>query len=266
MRCVEFVGVPGVGKSTLSASVVSSLQRKLPVTVLSQDRAMYLAAKEGCEKTVRSILRLLPETLGERFFKALGGRTYWQQEMVLGYLLANHDLLHSIFQEPLFNKYSIPERKVVVSSLLSSGGLLGLLKESPKEGWVFFDEGILQKSMLFVSPYGTAGDDIVHRYLSRITLPEVVVHLRGDRKVCLERMLGRGKGLTSRLRAQSAEQVDTFLENSMKHWELVTAWLRSNTTIPVLDVGTDRELPDMTAHLAGILEEVIRERSVLQMD
>lgn len=259
MRSIEFIGLPGVGKTTLSNAAAASLQRRLPVTVLTQDKATFLAAKDGCEKSLRTVLHLLPEALGIRLFKALGGRTYWQQELVLDFILGNYDFLRSVIEAPAFKKHSLPERKVVFSSLLASAGMLKYLQQSPKEGWVLFDEGILQKSMMFVSSDGTAAKDVVEQYLSRIMLPDVVVNLHTDPKVCLERMLGRSKGLTSRLRIQTAEQVDAFLGHSLEHWEFVASWLAGNTTIPVLHIGTDRDPAELTTYLAAELERVIKE-------
>lgn len=259
MRSIEFIGIPGVGKTTLSKGVVKFLQGKLPVSVLTPERAIFYAAREHCDKSLRNVLHFLPESLGQRLFNAVGGRTYWQQDSVFDFLLVNHKLLQSIFNDPFLRSFSDRERKIVTSSLLHVGGLQTCLQQSSKnDWWILFDEGILQKTIMFVSSHGVADQEVVGRYLSQLDLPDVVVNLHIDKNECIERMLGRSKGLTGRLRTQSREQIDTFLDHSIEHWEYVTCWLKNNTNIPILKIKTDQNQAELISSLGMELEKFIR--------
>lgn len=258
MRSVEFVGIPGAGKTTLSRGVAEFLRGNSAATVLLPEKAAFYAAREHCERSVRTVLRLLPEALGQRFFNALGGRTFWQQEFLVSYLLGNHKLLQSVLDAAPVRGLSDHELKVVFTGLLQSGGLLECLRQSSgSDWWVLFDEGMLQKSMMFVTSQGTFPREAVERYLSHIVLPDVVVNLQVDKGRCLQRMLGRSKGLTGRLRTHSEPEAEAFLDNSIAHWEFVTSWLRDNTDIPVLQIGTEPDQSELIRLLGAELEQVI---------
>lgn len=259
MRSIEFIGLPGAGKTTLSNGVVKYLQRKLQVTVLTPEKAAYYAAKEHCEMLLRTILRLLPEVLGQRLFSVLGGRTFWQQEYIYSYILENHKLLQTIFDDPFLKDRSEHDFKVVFYGLLQSGGLHTCLDQTSKtDWWVLFDEGLLQKSMMFVSSQSTVTREAVEQYLSLVALPDVVVNLHVDKNTCIERMAGRPKGVTSRLRTHSREQLGAFLDHSAGHWEIVASWLKENTRIPIIDIQTAQNQPELISCLGLELENIIR--------
>jgi len=259
MRSIEFIGLPGVGKTTLSKGVVKFLQRKLPVTVLTPEKASFYVAKDHCEMSLRKILLCLPETLGQRLFNLLGGRTFWQQEFIIAYILENHKLLQTILDAPRLNKPSDHEFKVVFNGLLQSGGLFTCLKQNSKnDWWILFDEGMIQKSMMFVSSHGTVTQEVVEQFLSQLILPDVIVNLHIDKNTCIERMVGRSKGVTSRLRTHSREQIEAFLDHSIEHWEVVTSWLKENTNIPILNIRTEQNQQELISYLGMELEKIIR--------
>lgn len=258
MHSIEFVGLPGVGKTTLSNSLVNLLQWQPAVTVLTPEKAVFYAAREHCEEALRKILYFLPDRLGQRLFSVLGGRTYWQQDFVYEYILDNHQQLQSILEFTPLKTMSRSELKTVFTGLLQSGAVLKCLQKNAREDWwIVFDEGMLQKSMMFVSPCNVSSREAVEGYLSQLLLPDVVVHLHIEKEVCLQRMFNRAKGLTGRLRPQSREQIEAFLENSLQHWQFVLSWLRMHTEVPVLELRTDKDRSELVRQLEGELSDVV---------
>ncbi|MSM38719.1 MAG: hypothetical protein GJT30_03735 [Geobacter sp.] len=260
MHSIEFVGIPGVGKSTLSQGVVKYIYGKSRNSILTSEKALFYAAKENCDISLRRILRILPQAIGYRLFNTVGGRTYWQQEYILDFILENHCLLKTILDSSIKNILSYAEQKAVINAFLHAGGLqLCLEKSSRLDDWILFDEGILQKSMMFVSPNGLVNKEELVQYLSLLTLPDVVVCLHIDSDKCLQRMNGRTKGYTSRLKNQSKEQVDAFLNYSLDHWEFVTSWLMKNTNKHILVVNTDQEQSYLISKLGDDLNAIIKD-------
>lgn len=260
MHSIEFVGVPGVGKSTLALGVMKYLRGKSYNSILTSETALFYAAKENCDKSLRRILRILPQSIGFRLFNIVGGRTYWQQECILDFIIDHQDLLHTIFDSSIKNNLSFAEQKAVINAFLHAGGLQACLEKSFRhDDWTLFDEGILQKSMMFVSPYGLVEREVLVQYLSSLTLPDIVVSLQIDSDTCLQRMNGRSKGFTSRLKNCSKDHVDAFLKHSSDHWEFVTSWLMENTNKYVFVVKTDQEQSYLISKLGNDLEAIIKD-------
>ncbi|WP_224957110.1 hypothetical protein [Geomonas subterranea] len=258
MRCVEFIGPPGVGKTTLVNEVAAVLARSASSTVFTPEEAAFHVAKHHGEPSVARVLRVLPQWLGRRVFRLLEGRTLWQQDAIFRFVVQKHKLIHELFEAPAMKSRAEADRLVVLSGLLRSGGLLASLERGGgDDAWVLFDEGMLQKSMMLVGGDSAGTEEALRSYLSQVEMPDLVVLLDAAADTCVARMMGRSKGLTARLKLKSDEERSVFLQNSALHWRRVARYLAEETTVPVLSVDAGQEKSLLVCRLVDELTGVI---------
>jgi thymidylate kinase len=105
---------------------------------------------------------------------------------------------------------------------------------------VLFSEGLVQKSFMFVdySNVVVEAADVV-RYLEKIPMPDLVIHLRVSASVGFERMTGRASGVTQRLKSTDAATIRRFLDKAAHHLDLLSDWFASNQPDRMLTIDNE---------------------------
>ena len=99
-----------------------------------------------------------------------------------------------------------------------------------KKKVIFFEEGLVQKSFMFIdhSQRDTNDKDKILCYLENIPQTDLVIYVSASMQTSWNRMLSRADGLTDRLKHADEETIGYFLKASQAHLDIVTEWLTEN--------------------------------------
>ena len=201
----------------------------------------------------RIILRCLPASISRFAGPKFVNRTLMQFR-AQNCFLARHGLaLKAFFDSEACQAMSEKERVGVIESFLEAGSLATLVQDNLSvKGAVFFEEGLVQKSLMFVGLQGaTYEDHLVQNYLDTIPLPSVLVHVQSDPETCRQRMMARPQGLTMRLRTIETGNICHFLEDIQAHLEKLIVSIRKKSEVMVLEVDNSQPLDETVLKQLG---------------
>ena len=246
---VEFIGLPGAGKSTLRRNLLYHLQREDKKQYLSTEEAFLQVSRSHIDNIYRRALNILPHRLALRASNRLMNRSLMQFEAQNRFLAEYGKALEAFFTSNVYLNMSPKDRKLVIGSFLEMGSLWQCIKESlNNEAIVFFEEGFVQKSFLFVdqSTGSMIENEKLCSYLENIPIPDVVIYITANIETCHRRMIGRPEGLTERLKEADKNKITSFLTNAQNHLEFVAEWLSDNYGEIIIEVNGEKGLEEIS--------------------
>ena len=210
---IEFIGVPGSGKTTLMPVLKDFLNengyRAYPVLE---------AARPFAQKTIPG------KVAGALFPGRLRRAALWQifylnsfsQRRV--FAKNNRDLMEVVLPYQSNRPLSERDRDHVLRWFIHLTGYYQFFINNLDEGEaLIFDEGFVHRVVqLFASEHESPNFDAVAEYLSLIPQPELVVYVSAPREVCEQRVYSRG--LWDRFREKDPLDTKKYLSNS---WAIV---------------------------------------------
>lgn len=259
---VELIGSPGSGKSTIMTALVRELRKSSSVPYYTAEEAQFVVAQKEIEKVYRTIMRILPQRLAKSFFSRIDHRSFWHEANQGRFLAKYYKGLQQLFSWHDFAGMSERDKGILLMSFLKSGAVHESISPlCSTNAVVLYDEGLLQKSMMFVRPDGSVNNrEHVQRYLSGIPLPDIAVCLELNVSDCHDRMLSRQKGLIRRMRGNGGGVLQ-FLDQSRRHWQLVLDRLNDLTEIDVLVQPSSGKLNVVVSELVRSLTDLIQKRA-----
>lgn len=260
MFSVELIGIPGAGKSTLSNALLKELRKNNKQQFMDAEDAFVCVARRRFNKVYRTILNCLPCDLEVKFIRKIVSHSHMQVESQNEFLARHGEALKAFLASPEFQEMTYDDRKIVIGSFLSVGSLYQAISVCIDNSTaVFFDEGLIQKSMMFVAHTDhPRGYDNVFEYLSHIPLPDLVVYLKANPASCKERMKTRSKGLTKRLAKADGDAVTRFLIKADAHMEDVVALLIKEGKTTLLEVNNNVSVGETLKILMSLLPHYLR--------
>jgi hypothetical protein len=226
---VEFIGLPGSGKTTLLSHLFADAPEKA-VRYLREEAALLMVARRRFDRPLRIPLQLMPHGLAMKVCP----RFWWkcrQRSMCLVSFLAKYGAALGAFTSSgIYDAMSTVDRSRVIEHFLDTAATREFLDDAQLANRiVLFGEGLVQKSFMFVDHSDVAVEtaDVV-RYLDKIPLPDLVIHLRVSPGVSFERLTGRASGLTQRLKGADAPTIRRFLDKAARHVDLLSEWFAKN--------------------------------------
>jgi len=258
MISVEFMGAPGSGKSTILAHLAKEMHRRRPGRFITTDDGFLIVARERVDKIYRVILRLLPYHLALRVSAKLLNRTLLQFEAQNRFLAQHGQALCAFLTSSASAPLTDDDRAIVLANFVEDGAMHTIMHDDLlQEAAIFFEEGLVQKSIMFVSQRG--GDvecsQKLEDYLSSIPLPDLVIYVKTANDICSNRMTLRPRGVPQRLREIGNDSVLIFLERAQKHFDYVAASLQKNTAITLIEIDSTRQLNEVVFGLAEMMAE-----------
>ncbi len=254
---VEFIGLPGAGKTTIQKKLVQHLQLVDKDKYLGIEDAFILVSKVNIDKFYRLILKSLPDVIALKLSIRLINRSLMQFEAQSRFLAKWGKSFETFLSSKEYSSLSIDERKIVISGFFQTGALFECINgQLPEKTVVFFEEGFLQKSFMFISRQTNKYADKakLYIYLDHIPLPDLIIYLKSDLETCFERMVARPQGVTDRLQSADKNVILNFLEISHAHLENVASWIQKNKNIVIFEINNDQKLENVI----GSLENRVR--------
>jgi deoxyadenosine/deoxycytidine kinase len=199
---VELVGLPGVGKSSISKALAERITTEAELPSLTSQDAYLYAFRRHSDRMCRLLLTLAPYVVARRLLTTFQRRTIFQHEQDVEFLLNHFGLVNALFDSPAFQNMPCAERRFIVKGVLQGGSMYQSLRSLEHyDKVVVFDEGFVQASLATSSPGDLLFDSEVSlAFLSHAPRPDLLIYLRADIDTCVRRMLARPKGIPHRLR------------------------------------------------------------------
>ena len=215
MRSIEFLGIPGSGKSTLRTGLVSRLEAE-GVRGRAFDDALSDALSKGIGDRLDPLMKLAagaaPSRLSGSFFfrsrvafKALAGFMERRPQAVSAVLDAQERRAEFEYRPDLVIEWYLHmvARYEVIQSTLDESTL------------VIMDEGFSQRAVsVFGHRFGEDDHQDLERYLAAVPAPELLIRLILDPRDAADRLQGDDRLATIRLEGQSVEAHTRFLEDA----------------------------------------------------
>ena len=233
MLHIEFMGIPGCGKSALLSRLIISLNPTQYKCYIAEDALLLALSKTKEGRFLTPLLKFIPFRLTRKkahaVFRILGIHGTAQCR----FIAQRANAMQAILESALFAKLSSTERALALARFFETASMYQLIHEKLNAHFpVMFDEGFLQRTMsLFLAP----GIDTTHfsnnylrSYLSNVPQPALVIWVDAVTEVCYKRMKYRRKGLPIRLQGFAKSTIVKFLNTSREHFETVSEWMIDN--------------------------------------
>jgi thymidylate kinase len=258
---VEFIGIPGAGKTTLARELVEILRERGIAAATVVD-----AARRGVSRTYlgRAAARAAPRSLRSGLL--------WQVFYVLGALNAvafareRLRLVRTVLGGQLRRPIPAGTKRHIVFWFLQLGGRYRLLTATGLAGEaVVIDDGFLHRCVHLSASHIEAPEPAwVRTYVDQLPKPDLVIHPAADQALCVRRVLERGVWPHSR--HLSRAELDSYLTNAGRAVELAVERVRERGwRVLTVDNGgrsLDEVRYDLTRALDPLLTAVDRESLV----
>jgi len=258
---VEFIGLPGVGKSTIRRDLLNHLHGIDKKRYLSTEEAFLQVSRLHIDNIYRRPLNYLPHYMALRVSNKLMNRSLMQFEAQNRFLADKGKALEAYFTSNTYSNMSLNDRANVIGSFLEMGSLWqsidGRLIE---EVVVFFEEGFVQKSFMFVdqSNGSLIEKEKLCRYLENIPLPDLVIYVTANVETCQRRMMDRPDGLTERLKSADKNTVENFLSTAQNHLKFVAEWLGQNCKQRIIEVNSEKGLEEVRPEIIKKIHRMMK--------
>lgn len=241
---IEFIGTPGVGKSTLLPSAVSVLRERGVAALTVVDAARPFASRTLLGRAVKAVT------------PAIGrDAILWRVFLFLSLLyrfrfIARHpELIRTVlsFQVHRPAEAGRRERRVLYWFFRTIGDYEFLRSRARPDEALLFDEGFVHRVVQF---YASAVEEPSSRrisaYVNLLPKPDYVIFVDAPADVCERRIHARG--IWKRLRRQSKQEVARFVSNCRTCvWLAVDQICRRGWTVIAVDNSADAPARASTA-------------------
>ena len=228
---IEFIGLPGAGKTTLRRKLIDGLRGEGSHQFISSEEAFLRVARSEIDRVFRLPLKILPASLALALARRLANRSIMQFDAQNRFVAKYGLALGAFLRSDVFARMSEIDRERVIGNFLSMGSVWQVASSDALRGAsVLFEEGLVQKSFMFVDHAGDSASDEANvvEYLENIPVSDLVVNVSTSVDTSYERMCGRPDGLTDRLAGLDESVIRDFLETASAHIATVDQWLRSH--------------------------------------
>lgn len=252
MCLIEFSGLPGSGKSTIREKLIAVLRKEGHSQCISAEEAFLSAAQMKGDFLCSLARYLLPPSWRRSMAPRLYNRTPLKCQSQ-NHFLASHGIALNAFFNSMAYLYMNEEDKFqVIEAFLLTGALFFMAKEySRKQDIIFFEEGLIQKSLMFLWPEAISYDaQAVEAYMNAIPFPDILIHVKAEPETCKKRMLSRPQGVTQRLKNSTPKTIGLFFQQIENHLNKIYSYVDQHTTTTAWTTANMKPVDETVAELA----------------
>jgi hypothetical protein len=246
LQVVEFLGIPGSGKSTIVNSLVGSAGG----TVGLDTAVKRSISTNGVDRATRIGSRLTGAGTG-RLWKALYARSADRFD-ALGRAISTHPgAIEAIAGSQRARADRDHGQGMVLGWLLDFMARYQLAAEWGGADWLVIDEGFTQRAIgLFAYGFGVEDTTLLRTYLEQIPAPDLLVVVDTPFDICMERLSRRG--WSDRLADVDQDGRLRFLDGSTQVVELATERM-TTMGIPVVTLDGTASVSSSAGEVASSL-------------
>ena len=261
---VEFMGVPGAGKSTLKGRALKVLKQKGHKVYGVEDLLLSAMKRRRDDKFCPVILGILPKNMAKKYIYGIF-RTSWSQFYAQGrFAIEQRESLLAFLSSDKYKKVksiSSDEKALAISSALEAASKYQIMgEETDHNDIVVFDIGFIHTSMsLFISPRVSSekiDQESMMDYLESIPIPDLVIWVETDVMECQRRILCRSSGRPLRLIGIDEDQMLFFLSTCHQQFEKISSWLKNKRKIVVRiknDIPLEQAVDQLSEKIIDVL-------------
>ena len=252
---IEFVGVPGAGKTTLKNGMIKRLRLKGQTCLDVEDALLSSLKKSRDDIITHFVFRILPDNVGAKFLNSLFIRSRCRFVAQNRFLSYKGTSLEVILKSEPFRLMSAEARELALSRFLRTAIEYQTIKEHIEEAAVVpFDEGFFQRgTSLFISPSPhrqALGAESVFPYFNAVPWPDLLILVEADHGECLNRIEARGQ--PGRLKQTKCSSATWFLAGCQEYVSHVLEWAKESGR-PLLRVENN----DLPQDVATVLSDKV---------
>jgi len=246
LRVVEFLGVPGAGKSTIA----DALSKTLPGAVGLDDAVRLSLGRRGDDPITRLAARMT-RSPSSRLWSAAYARSTDRLSALIRFASAGPNLLESVLVAQRERAERDLRPDLVLGWILNLMARYQLATESGEASWLVVDEGFAQRAVaLLAAGYEQNDEPALQAYLDASPKPDVLVVVESPLEVCRARLDQRG--WSERLTGAGEADRQVFLEASARIVsEIGSTSARRNQEI--IRVGGEDLVTDSVSRIAATL-------------
>lgn len=259
MRQIEFLGVPGVGKTTL----LSALLSRLGEDAVGLEQAVRISISDHGDDILTRAAARLTRSPSNRLWKVAYARSSDRFSALVRFLAVRGDLVEDVLRVQRLRADRDVRQDLTLGWILNLMARYQLASEGDTEVLVV-DEGFCQRAVtLFAHGFDTQRDaSLLASYLDRIPLPELIIWTTATPDVALRRLDGRG--WSERMEAKRANR-QGFLAGAFEVVELVRATM-ADRGIPVIEVDGREDTPMVVDNVAAEVARHLSRDDALDLD
>lgn len=188
MRHIDWVGLPGSGKSTLRRSTLRWADEITPTLSTNEVVTLYLG-RHSSDPVWRKMGRVIPSSLVSRFAQPAFVRSTDHFTGIRDFMQRHPDLIEVVLASTRRRSAFEPQADKILGWWLHLAAIHSVAHRLPGDPFVLFDEGFTNRAIsLFGYRFGDADEQDLARYLHAIPRPSAVVHMATPVETCVERM------------------------------------------------------------------------------
>jgi len=155
---------------------------------------------------------------------------------------------------------ALDEKRVNIENFLTIGAVHECLSNFFHDEYViFFDEGLVQRSTMFINKFTNydGNKNTILNYLENIPVPNVIIYLKTEPMVCLQRMMVRRKGLPIRLKKYSEAEVKKTYYTLNLHFEEIKRWSKEKRNSTLIEVDNNDTIDCVLINLRNNFNQVL---------
>lgn len=261
---IEFVGVPGAGKSTLVRETVRILRSRGIEAGTMIEHARGHAARTSLGHIVSKVKpQRVRDACMWHLFYLLAARD------ALGFARQRGSLCRSVMRKQRGRPISVLMKRHILFWFFQLGGRHRLLSRFSVRGEALvLDDGFLHRVVHMTSSHVDRPDpDWIRNYVGSVPQPDLVVHVVAGSQTCSGRVTARG--LWTHSRRLSKEELDRYIDAAAVATNVAVARARE-LGWEVVDVENEsRDLSEVKDDLGVVMDAFLRRasrRRVLEQD
>jgi adenylate kinase len=194
-RRIEFLGVPGAGKSALYREAIDEFGRA-GVGAVNLADAVFAVLHAGMrDRVVGPALRYAPRRIGRKYYRQLAARSQDRELALREFMLEHPETVIAILRALDDRRAVDPDQNLVLGWILEFLWKYQLTTGSSSAApYLVLDEGFANRAISLFG-YGFSSDDepLLRQYIESIPQPDLVITVTADAETAAVRSTGRGR-------------------------------------------------------------------------